>query len=133
MLQELKSLENFDISEMNCNDPELIHLMVEAKKYAFLDRERYGGDPRLIEVPINHILSNAHTSNLAGKIDLEKAARIPLLFDAQSAKETTYFSVVDKDGNAVSAIQSINSPFGSGVTGADTGGLFNKRRAYSHI
>ena len=133
MLQELKILENFDISKMSFNDPELIHLMVEAKKYAFLDRERYGGDPRLIEVPINHILSNAHTSNLAGKIDLERAARIPLLLDAQSAKETTYFSVVDKDGNAVSAIQSINSPFGSGVTGADTGVLFNNRMAYWHL
>ncbi|MDC3235033.1 gamma-glutamyltransferase [Candidatus Puniceispirillum sp.] len=133
MLQELKIFENFDISEMNFKDPELIHLMVEAKKYAFLDREKYGGDPRLIEVPINHILSNAHTSNLAGKIDLEKAAKIPLLFDSQSAKETTYFSVVDNDGNAVSAIQSINSPFGSGVTGLDTGILFNNRMAYWHL
>ncbi|MDC0063165.1 gamma-glutamyltransferase, partial [Candidatus Puniceispirillum sp.] len=129
----LKIFENFDISKLNFNDPELIHLMVEAKKYAFLDRERYGGDPRLIEVPINYILSATNTSNLAGKIDLEKAARIPLLFDPQSAKETTYFSVVDKDGNAVSAIQSINSPFGSGVTGADTGVLFNNRMAYWHL
>ena len=45
MLQELKILENFDISEMSFNDPELIHLMVEQKMH--FDRERYGGDPRL--------------------------------------------------------------------------------------
>lgn len=133
MLQELKILENFDISRMNFHDPELIHLMVEAKKYAFLDRERYGADPRFSEVPIDHILSGTHTSNLSQKIDLQKAARIPLLIDTQLAKETTYFCVVDKDGNAVSAIQSINSPFGSGVTGASTGILLNNRMAYWHL
>ena len=69
----------------------------------------------------------------ARAIDMEHAADLPLRFAEAVAGDTTYFCVVDGEGNAVSAIQSLNSAFGSGVTAGDTGILLNNRMAYWHL
>lgn len=133
MLEELKILEQFDLSGLSFDSPELIHLMVEAKKRAFLDRERYGTDPRFGAVPLERLLSEAHARENAARIDRQRAANLPLRFDAPNEGDTTYFCIVDADGNAVSAIQSINSAFGSGVTAGRTGVLLNNRMSYWHL
>jgi len=109
-----------------------VHVLVEAKKRAFLDRERYGADPRFETVPLEMLLSDAYADEQAAKIDLARAAVLPLQAEAV-AGDTTYFCVVDADGNAVSAIQSLNSAYGSGVTAGDTGVLMNNRMAYWHL
>jgi gamma-glutamyltranspeptidase/glutathione hydrolase len=131
MLQMLKIAERFDLGGL---DPAgRVHVLVEAKKLAFLDRETYGADPRFETVPLDLLLSDAHADALAGRIDLKRAAQMTLP-QAQAAEgDTTYFCVVDKDGNAVSGIQSINGAFGSGVTAGDTGVLMNNRMAYWHL
>ena len=130
-LQMLKILERFDIAAL---DPvRRIHVLVEAKKRAFQDRERYGTDPRMGEIPLDRLLSDAHADELASTIDLSRAADILLAESEQVVGDTTYFCVVDGDGNAVSGIQSINSGFGSGVTAGDTGILLNNRMAYWHL
>lgn len=131
MLQILKIAERFDLASL---DPtSRIHVLVEAKKLAFLDRERYGADPRFETVPLDMLLSDAHADALAARIDLRHAATIAAPLAEAAEGNTTYFCVVDRDGNAVSAIQSINGAFGSGVTAGDTGVLMNNRMAYWHL
>jgi gamma-glutamyltranspeptidase len=106
--------------------------MVEAKKRAFVDRERLGGDPRHVDLLLDVILSDDQADRAAAEIDLHRAATPDLpTFSAQG--DTTYFCVVDQDGNGVSAIQSLNLAFGSGVLAGDTGILMNNRMAYWHL
>ncbi len=111
---------------------ERVHVLVEAKKLAFHDRESYGSDPRFETVPLDRLLSDDHASRLAARIDLDRAGSAELPSMAAGG-DTTYFCVIDRDGNAVSGIQSINSAFGSGVTAGDTGVLMNNRMAYWHL
>ncbi len=130
-LQMLKIVERFDIAAL---DPvQRIHILVEAKKRAFQDRERFGTDPYLGEIPLDRLLSDAYADECAASIDLTRAQDLPLAEPEQAAGDTTYFCVVDDMGNAVSGIQSINSNFGSGVTAGDTGVLLNNRMAYWHL
>jgi gamma-glutamyltranspeptidase len=130
MLQMLKIIERFDFAKLS--PAERIHVLVEAKKRAFLDRERYGADPRFETVPLERILSDAHADELAAGIRLDRATAMDQP-QAAAAGDTTYFCVVDGQGNAVSGIQSINSGYGSGVTAGDTGVLLNNRMAYWHL
>src|SRR6185312_8624763 len=74
----------------------------------------------------------AYADECAASIDRARAADLPLA-EPEHAGDTTYFCVVDGDGNAVSGIQSLNSAFGSGVTAGDTGVLMNNRMAYWHL
>jgi gamma-glutamyltranspeptidase/glutathione hydrolase len=131
LLQELKIIENFDLGAMGLGSADAVHLMVEAKKLAFADRERWGADPRSIEAPLGELLSADYTARLAGRIDRARAA--PTHAVAEAAGDTTYFCTADDAGNAVSGIQSINSGWGSGVTAGDTGILLNNRMAYWHL
>lgn len=131
MLQMLKIAERFDLAAL---DPvRRIHVLVEVKKRAFLDRERYGTDPRFGDVPLERLLSDAYADECAAAISLDHAAELALAQPEAAVGDTTYFAVVDGAGNAVSGIQSINSGFGSGVTAGDTGVLLNNRMAYWHL
>jgi gamma-glutamyltranspeptidase len=131
VLQELKIIEHFDLAAMGLGSADAIHVMVEAKKLAFADRERWGSDPRTLEPPFAELLSDAYAVRLASRIDMKHAA--PTRSIADAAGDTTYFCTADGDGNAVSGIQSINSGWGSGVTAGDTGILLNNRMAYWHL
>ena len=131
ILQMLRILDRFDLARHGRDSAALIHLMVEAKKRAFLDRERWGADPRGLDIPLTRLLSAEYAAELAATIDPGRAADLPVR--PEQAGDTTYFCVVDAAGNAVSAIQSINSAFGSGVTAGDTGVLLNNRMAYWHL
>jgi gamma-glutamyltranspeptidase / glutathione hydrolase len=130
MLQMLKTVERFDLAALS--PAERVHVLVEAKKRAFLDRETYGADPRFEAIPLDMLLSDSYADSQAASIDMNHAAFAPLRHEAAEG-DTTYFCVIDADGNAVSAIQSINSAYGSGVTAGDTGVLMNNRMAYWHL
>ena len=106
-------------------------MLVEAKKLAFADRERWGADPRTLEAPLQELLSADYAAAQAARIDLQRAA--PAAPTLTTSGQTTYFAVVDGEGNAVSGIQSINGAFGSGVVAGDTGVLMNNRMAYWHL
>jgi gamma-glutamyltranspeptidase/glutathione hydrolase len=132
LLQELGIVEHFDLAGMGALSADLVHTLVEAKKLAFADRERWSGDPRFVEAPLAELLSPAHLARRAAEIDPKRAA--PARGSAATvAGDTTYFCVVDGEGNAVSGIQSINSAFGSGVTAGDTGVLLNNRMGPWHL
>ena len=132
LLQELKIAERFDVAGWGADSPDLVHVMVEAKKRAFVDRERFGGDPRHSDLPLDHLLSDGYADDCASQIDLRRAAT-PKMPSFGADGDTTYFCVVDREGNAVSAIQSLNLAFGSGVLAGDTGILMNNRMAYWHL
>jgi gamma-glutamyltranspeptidase/glutathione hydrolase len=131
-LQIMRILERFDLAALGRDSAELIHLMVEAKKRAFLDREAHGADPRGRDIPLARLLSADHAAAVAATIDPSRAAHLPLK-PRPGSGDTTYFCVVDAAGNAVSAIQSINSAFGSGSMAGETGVLMNNRMAYWHL
>jgi gamma-glutamyltranspeptidase/glutathione hydrolase len=130
LLEMLKIVERFDLGKMS--PTERVHVLVEAKKRAFMDRETYGSDPRFQKVPLERLLSDTHAEAIAKGIDRNRAATMTLTAEAAEG-DTTYFCVVDGDGNAVSGIQSINSGYGSGVIAGDTGVLMNNRMAYWHL
>lgn len=130
-LEELKILEQFDLAGLGLLSADAVHLLVEAKKLAFADRERWGADPRSVEAPLAQLLSADHAARQAARIDLRRAA--PAGPMALAAGDTTYFCTADGDGNAVSGVQSINSGFGSGVMAGDTGVLLNNRMSYWHL
>jgi gamma-glutamyltranspeptidase/glutathione hydrolase len=131
LLQELKIVEHLDLAGMGLLSADLVHALVEAKKLAFADRERWGGEPRSIDPPFARLLSAEYAAELAARIDMRRAA--PAGFAQDAGGDTTYFCTADGDGNAVSGIQSINSGFGAGIIAGDTGILLNNRMAYWHL
>lgn len=127
MLQMLAMLEGQDLGAMGWGSEALVHLMVEAKKRAFLDREAHAG---LDVLPVEELLSPTRAAAHVAAIG-PRAAHLPVRPMPES--DTTYFCVMDAAGNAVSAIQSLNSAFGAGVVGRRTGVLLNNRMAYWHL
>ena len=132
LLQELGIVEHFDLAAMGALSADLVHTLVEAKKLAFADRERWAGDPRFVELPLSELLSAGYLARRAAEIDPKRAARAGAPA-AGAPGDTTYFCVVDGEGNAVSGTQSLNSAFGSGVTAGSTGILLNNRMAPWHL
>ena len=133
LLEELNIVERFDLAAMGALTADTVHLLVEAKKLAFADRERYASDPRFFATPLDELLSKAHAARLAAEIDPGRAAPPLQAVAAPTGSDTTFFCAVDGEGNAVSAIQSINSAFGSGVTAGETGILLNNRMPPWHL
>jgi gamma-glutamyltranspeptidase len=131
LLEELKILEQFDLSAMGLLSADAVHVMVEAKKLAFADRERWAADPRSVETPLAKLLSADYAARLAARIEMRSAG--PTRMAAAADNDTTYFCTADGDGNAVSGVQSINSGFGSGIIAGDTGILLNNRMSYWHL
>jgi gamma-glutamyltranspeptidase len=133
LLQELNIVERFDLAQMEPLSVDLVHTLVEAKKLAFADRERYSADPRFFQAPLGELLSKEYAADRA-EIDPRRAARPRTPVGAAAAGgDTTYFCVVDGEGNAVSGIQSIEKAFGSGVTAGETGILLNNRMSPWHL
>ena len=150
LLQELNMVETFDLKSLGCNVAESVHVMVEAKKLAFADREAYVADPDFVEAPMAGLLSKEYANERAALIDPERAAvgvkeGDPWRHQGSSSRErsklrvgpdredTTCFCVVDRWGNAVCQLQSIQSQWGSSLIAGDTGILLNNRMTYWHL
>lgn len=127
-LMILNILENFDISGMDHHGPGYVHLLVEATKLAFVERDRYLTDPDFNDIPMEWLLSKEYAAELAGRIDTVPAQ--PAVPAARMGGDTTCSVVVDGRGNAVSVIQSLYHEFGSGFIGGDTGMLLQNRGSF---
>lgn len=103
----------------------LMHLQAEAMRRAFIDRNRYLGDPDVVTIPMERLLSKQYAATLRGEIDLEHATPSPPLPSRPEGTETTHYSVVDAEGNAVSCTTTLNNDFGSAVTVTGAGFLLN--------
>ena len=127
-LEMLNLIEGFELSHMSSDDPEAIHLMVEAKKIAYDDRNRLAGDPRVLEWPLDEVISKEYADHRRPEIQLDRVgAESPGLDSARTDGNTTYFCVADGAGNAVSWVHSLSHAFGSRFMADGTGILFNNR------
>lgn len=129
LVEMLNILENFDLKGSGRWSPLTLHLMVEAMRRAFLDRARYVGDNDFVEVPIGKLTSKQHAKKWAQSIDQHKATSseslsqdIPL---APESNDTTHFSVIDKDGMAVSNTYTLEFSYGCRVVVKGAGFLLN--------
>ncbi len=127
-LEMLNILEGFDLRAMGGhNSAKYIHTVVEAKKLAFLDRTNHIADPDFYKAPLDELLSKPYAVKLRGRIDLQRASGAES--SSRGGEDTVYLTVVDRDRNVVSLIQSIFSQFGSGLVAGDTGVILHNRGA----
>jgi gamma-glutamyltranspeptidase / glutathione hydrolase len=129
IVQILNTLEDVPISEFGPNSAATIHHMAEAMKYAYADRSEYLCDPDFVDVPIEALTSKDYAKEIRSKIDPDHAAAAadikPGDLAPYESPNTTHFSVVDKDGNAVANTYTINFSYGTGLVADGTGILLN--------
>lgn len=116
-----------DVAKAGPKSVDYWHLMVEAKKLAYDDLERFNGDPDFSAVPVERLTSKAYARSLCGRIDMTRAGRPATA--AAPVGGTVYISTADRFGNVVSLIYSIYGEFGSGVTVPGYGFVLNNRAA----
>jgi gamma-glutamyltranspeptidase/glutathione hydrolase len=127
-LQMLNIVEGFDLKSLGHNSAEYLHLLVEAKKLAFADRARYIADPDFAKIPIEKLLSKSYAAERRKLIDRNRAQEEYEPGNAEQT-DTIYLTVVDRDHNAVSFINSLFDLFGSGIVAGDTGICLHDRGA----
>lgn len=129
IVQILNILENFDLAKMGFGSADAMQVMAEAEKYAYADRSEYLGDPDFVKVPWQALTSKAYAKTLAQQIDVAKARPSseikPGKLEPYESNQTTHFSVVDKQGNAVAVTYTLNTYFGSGIVAGKSGILMN--------
>lgn len=144
LVETLNILEGFDIAKAGLGSAESIHLIVESYRRAFYDRAQFLGDPEFSHLPVIELTDKKYGVDWRASIDPQRASasarlerprvsqalvdyakRKPVKTTAQEATETTHYSVVDKDGNAVSVTTTLNGGYGSKVTIGSLGFLLN--------
>ena len=130
LIQMLNILEGYPISEYGHNTAQTIHLMAEAMRSAYADRSKYLGDTDFVDVPMKGLTSKAYAETLRSNISLD-TARVsadigpdnPYPFN--ESPETTHYSVVDDEGNAVSCTTTLRFSYGNGIAAEGLGFLYN--------
>jgi len=127
-LSILNILNNFDLTSMGEGSADYYHVLIEATKQAFADRDKWLTDPTFVKIPIDSLLSKEHGVKLAAGIDMQKA--ITEVHPLDPKGDTIWIGIVDKAGNAVSLIQSVYYDYGSGIVAKDTGVLLQNRGSF---
>ncbi len=122
-------LSGFDLASLDPVGVERFHLETEATRLAYEVRDTFVADPSQAEVPVDYILSKDLADELRARIDPDKAMDNTPGATGAEYRDTVYLTVVDKDRNAVSFINSLYFPFGSGLTAPESGVLFQNRGA----
>ena len=131
LIQMLNMLEGYDLKSQGRYTPETLHLMIEAMRRGFLDRARHLGDPDFVQVPVERLTSKEYARTLAQGIDRTRASssvelgRDIVTVAETESEETTHFSVVDKDGNAVANTYTLEGGYGSHVVVKGAGFILN--------
>ncbi|PNK61765.1 gamma-glutamyltransferase [Psychrobacter sp. FDAARGOS_221] len=129
IIQILNILEGYPLKEYGHNSAQTIHLMSEAMQLAYADRSEYLGDADFVEVPLAGITAKAYAQELRKSIDPNKATPASLVKPNNplpyESNETTHFSIVDKQGNAVANTYTLNFSYGTGLVAEGTGILLN--------
>lgn len=129
LVQILNVLEGFDLGKLGAGSAASLHLMAEAMKPAYADRATFLGDPDRVKVPVKGLTSKKYAETLRLAISLERARRAdevkagdPLPYESD---QTTHYSVVDAEGNAVANTYTLNFSYGMGMVAPGTGVLMN--------
>src|SRR5579864_1880418 len=128
-LEMLNIMEKFPLGDKDWGfgSVKALHTMIEAKKLAYTDLAKYIGDPRGQKLPVATLLSKEWAGERAKLIDADKANCEVTAGALPGGSDTTYLSVVDRDGNMVSLIQSNYAGFGSGIVAPGTGFVLHNR------
>lgn len=127
-LLALNIIRGFKVPELGYGTVDYWHLLIEAMKLAYVDAMAYIGDPRLVKVPVDGLLSHTYTRDRRSLIEAGKAL-LPEAGQPPGEADTVYLAVADADGNMVSWIQSLYMGFGSGLTAGTTGVQLQNRGA----
>jgi gamma-glutamyltranspeptidase/glutathione hydrolase len=126
--QILNIVEGWPMGELGFNSAAAVHRLAEAMRHAFVDRNFLLGDPDFVTNPVDRLVSDDYAAAIRATIDLERATRSEDVRPGtppHEGTETTHYSVVDKDGNAVAVTYTINAFFGAKVIAGDTGFFLN--------
>ncbi|MEA3358018.1 MAG: gamma-glutamyltransferase [Thermodesulfobacteriota bacterium] len=126
-LEMLNILEGYDIAGLGHNSSDYLHLLIEAKKIAFRDRDYVVTDPEFESVPVNRLLSKEYAKKWREKINYQKAMVPPVPYSNARGSDTVFVTAVDQNRNAVSLISSVYMAFGSGMVVDNTGIVLQNR------
>ena len=124
----LNIVEGYDLKSMGFNSAATIHTMTEAMRHAYMDRNTYLGDPEFIKNPIDRLVSKSYADEIRQKIVANQAtpsANVQPGMEPHEKPETTHYSIVDHQGNAVSTTYTVNGRFGAVVIAPGTGFFLN--------
>ena len=130
LLTALGILNNIDITKYKSDSTKTYHYLAESLRRGHNNRSHYVGDPEYFDVPVSDLLSLERIKELMSSIDSNKASpidKVKPFKPRKESKDTTHFSIIDKEGNAVSNTYTLGLSFGSGVTIPDTGILMNSQ------
>ena len=127
LIEMLNILEGYDLAKLG-RGPQALHDMIEAMKHAYADRALFMGDPDFVKVPLAALISKSYAASLRAQIG-ERATPAIKIRSGQPAesegRNTTHFSIIDRDGNAVSNTYTLNFSYGLGLVADGTGVLLN--------
>ncbi|NKI73411.1 gamma-glutamyltransferase [Dickeya sp. CFBP 2040] len=128
LCETLNILEGYDLKSMGFNSAQAIHVMTEAMRHAYMDRNTYLGDPAFVKNPTDRLLSKDYAAEIRKKIDNTNATpseQVQPGIEPHEKPETTHYSIVDNQGNAVSTTYTVNGRFGAVVIAPGTGFFLN--------
>ena len=129
LIQMLNILEGFDLAKLEANSSERYHLMTEAMRRAFADRAEYMGDSDFVKVPVAGLIDKSYAATLRSTINTDRASTSTEVRAGRPAgyesEDTTHFTVVDAEGNAVSNTYTLNNSYGAAAVAKGTGILLN--------
>jgi gamma-glutamyltranspeptidase/glutathione hydrolase len=129
LIEMLNILEGFDLSKLEASSSERYHLMAEAMRRAFADRAEYMGDSDFVKVPVAGLVDKSYAATLRASINTDRASTSTEVRAGRPAgyesEDTTHFTVVDAEGNAVSNTYTLNDSYGSAAVAKGTGVLLN--------
>jgi gamma-glutamyltranspeptidase/glutathione hydrolase len=124
----LNIVEGYPLKDLGFRSAQSVHYQIEAMRHAYMDRNSYLGDPDFVKNPLDRLLDKAYAGKIRSAIDPAKAGISKDLKPGVPPHEgvnTTHYSIIDKDGNAVAVTYTLNDWFGARVTAAGTGVLLN--------
>ncbi len=128
LVETLNILEGFPLGDMKQGSAASLHLLIEAMKRAYADRAHYLGDPDFVNAPTSALITKDYATRLRASIDPDRATPagdVPQIKPLHEGSNTTHFSVVDAEGNAVSNTYTLNFSYGVGLVAEGTGVLLN--------
>jgi gamma-glutamyltranspeptidase/glutathione hydrolase len=129
LIEMLNILEGFDLQKLEASSSDRYHLMTEAMRRAFADRAEYMGDSDFVKVPIPGLIDKSYAATLRSTIKTDRASTSAEVRAGRPAgyesEETTHFTVVDAEGNAVANTYTLNNSYGSAAVAKGTGLLLN--------
>jgi gamma-glutamyltranspeptidase/glutathione hydrolase len=128
--QMLEMIDDYPLAEMGHNSADYVHVVAEAMRRAFADRSYYLGDPDFVDIPMQEMISESYNSRRMESFSMDEATPSSSLSHGEisgfsESTETTHFSIIDEEGNAVAVTTTLNGSFGSHVSVSGAGFLLN--------